>query len=422
MNKFVLFFLSFLIRIVFIIIAEVFDRNSPDAKYTDIDYSVFSDAATYVYKGGSPYQRHTYRYTPLVAYICLVNNYIHPLAAKFVWSIADIIVGVYMWRVLDIINDKNKASNWKYVAYWQFHPLIFHLSSRGSNDNTIAMFVFITFYYVLRRQYILGGIFYGISVHFKIYPIVYSVIFYFFIDADVKLIEQGRRWEAFKKNFFTKNRLIFTFVSAGTFLGLTYYFYTVYGYEFLYETYLYHFVRKDNRHNFSVYWYMIYQLYDEPSSTLIAILTFVPQWTLIILSGLLFFYDIFFAAFVQTMVFVTFNKVITSQYYLWYNTLVPMTILYSDLRHKKLIAFLLFAVYNLGQFPFGYFAYRFEFMGLHTFSEIQYVNYMWFCINVFVLLMMIKYQRLTVTKQVDYDKVEEKSKAEVKDDGKKKKE
>lgn len=55
MNKFALFTLSFLIRVVFIAFAEYFDRNSPDAKYTDIDYYVFSDAATYVYKGGSPY-------------------------------------------------------------------------------------------------------------------------------------------------------------------------------------------------------------------------------------------------------------------------------------------------------------------------------------------------------------------------------
>jgi phosphatidylinositol glycan class M len=118
MNKALLFTLSFILRVVFIIFAVYFDRLTPDAKYTDLDYFVFSDAATYVYKGGSPYQRHTYRYTPLISYICLVNNYIHPLAAKFVWSIADIIVGIYMWRVLDIINDKRKSDNWKYVAFW----------------------------------------------------------------------------------------------------------------------------------------------------------------------------------------------------------------------------------------------------------------------------------------------------------------
>ena len=156
------------------------------------------------------------------------------------------------------------------------NPLILALSTRGSNDNTISLLVYITFYFLLKRQYFLAGLFYGLSVHFKIYPIIYSIVFYFYIDCDVKLIESGRRWEALKKNFITKNRIVFTLVSASTFLILTYYFYVVYGYECLYESLLYHFVRKDNRHNFSVYFYMIYQLYDEQTSSLLAILTFVP--------------------------------------------------------------------------------------------------------------------------------------------------
>ena len=107
MKKFVLFTVSFLIRMILVAIADYVDRTSTTAKYTDTDYYVFSDAATYVYKGGSPYERHTYRYTPLVAYMCLLNNIIHPVSAKIVWCICDILLADVLWRMLDLINPKN---------------------------------------------------------------------------------------------------------------------------------------------------------------------------------------------------------------------------------------------------------------------------------------------------------------------------
>ncbi len=138
------------------------------------------------------------------------------------------------------------------------NPLILALSTRGSNDNMITLMLFAGIYFLLRKQYVLAGLFYGLSVHFKIYPIIYSIVFYLYIDNNSELIKSGHKWKALTTNFFTKNRLVFTFVSASTFLSLGFYFYYVYGYEFLYEAYLYHFVRKDNRHNLSIYFYMIY--------------------------------------------------------------------------------------------------------------------------------------------------------------------
>ncbi len=95
------------IRLVMVAVGEYMDKVS-DVKYTDTDYSVFSDAATHVYKGESPFRRHTYRYTPLAAYVCLVNNYIHPVSGKLVFCICDIIMSMILWRIFDTINPTKK--------------------------------------------------------------------------------------------------------------------------------------------------------------------------------------------------------------------------------------------------------------------------------------------------------------------------
>jgi len=100
-SKFLFFFIALFLRLIFVGVAMLIDEKTPNMKYTDTDYFVFSDAATHVYNGGSPYSRATYRYTPLAAYICLVNNIIHPLAGKIVFCLLDIVMGWIMWALVE---------------------------------------------------------------------------------------------------------------------------------------------------------------------------------------------------------------------------------------------------------------------------------------------------------------------------------
>ena len=93
------------------------------------------------------------------------------------------------------------------------------------------------------------------------------------------------------------------------------------------ETYLYHLHRLDHRHNFSPYFYLIYLAYPNPSSepyqlslwrSLLRspLTSFVPQMILSLGTGVMFGRKrehLVFAWFVQTVVFVIFNKVCTSQ-------------------------------------------------------------------------------------------------------------
>ena len=193
-----------------------------------------------------------------------------------------------------------------YPALWVLSPLTIYMSTRGSNDNIIIILVFTTVFFMLRKWYVTAGIFYGLSIHFKIYPIIFCLAFYFFIDCDRSLIAKGGsplKAIISKNGFFTRNRIVFTFFTIASLAGLTALFYRIYGWEFLYEANLYHLIRKDHRHNNSIYFYLIYQLFDEPKSTVMAILMLLPQATIVLIVGIAFYYDLFFTMVILEGVF-----------------------------------------------------------------------------------------------------------------------
>jgi hypothetical protein len=57
-------------------------------------------------------------------------------------------MGAVMWLLIESQN-KNKKYTWAYVAFWVYNPITIIMSTRGSNDNIIALLVFLTLYFII---------------------------------------------------------------------------------------------------------------------------------------------------------------------------------------------------------------------------------------------------------------------------------
>lgn len=259
------------------------------------------------------------------------------LFGKIIFLIADLLIGLLIYKILKVILTRSgkceKESVDKtslfYASLWLFNPFSVNVSTRGNAESLVGLLVLLTLYFlIVRGDYIIGGILYGFSIHFKIYPIVYCLSLFFFIDSDYqamflnkkKIDKKIANWKKILYIFLNKKRIIFTLLTILALSSLTILFYWLYGYEFLYETYLYHLKRKDNRHNFSLHFYDIYlkgsldaTKNDDISTFIISIMGFVPQILLILTSTYYYYGDIHFCVFIQTLIFVVFNKVCTVQ-------------------------------------------------------------------------------------------------------------
>ena len=143
--------------------------------------------------------------------------------------------------------------------------------------------------------------------------------------------------------------------------------YHLYGEQFINETYLYHITRKDIRHNFSPYFYMLYLTVEDDDIGL-NLVTFVPQLVLLLALSKKFgnLQDLPFCLFCQTVVFVMYNKVITSQYFLWYLALFPLTL--PKLQLNKIEAGICCLIWLVTQGSWLLPAYYLEFHGTNTFQ------------------------------------------------------
>lgn len=202
---------------------------------------------------------------------------------------------------------------------------MFTISVRGSNDIIVGMLVLLCLYLLIHRYYTLAGLLFGLSVHLKIYPIIYGFPLIVFI---FRKTNRSNRIATFLNpaNWLSKSILLFFGSSAIVFFALLWSFHQLYGFDFIYESYIYHSLRVDHRHNFSFNYLFEYFHYDTlpDQKYLVRKLGFVAQWGLVIFVGTRYYYDLLSAVVIQTYIFVVFNRVVTAQYFLWYMILMPV--------------------------------------------------------------------------------------------------
>lgn len=227
-----------LLRIVLLIYGLWQDANSP-VKYTDIDYLVFTDAARFVSRGQSPYDRETYRYTPVLAWLLLptarttggpVWDVVWFSSGKVLFAVADIVAGWLLERVLTMSGPGKKAmdaaTSRKFAAIWLLNPMVATISTRGSSEGLLGVLVTALLWAVLARRVTLAGLLLGFGVHFKIYPFIYAPAIVWWMDAERMATSPTKQPSGRATflgrivSFITPARLRLAIVSLTTFLGL----------------------------------------------------------------------------------------------------------------------------------------------------------------------------------------------------------
>lgn len=296
--------------------------------YTDIDYFVFTDAARYIYHGYSPYNRETYRYTPLLAWLLIPTAW--PGTAWFsfgktLFALADIVAGWLIVLVLrSPLGGKMETQRaLKFASIWLLNPMVATISTRGSSEGLLGVMVVAILWAVLSRRIMFAGVLLGLAVHFKIYPFIYGISIIWYLEPSAEQMSKTQISAQSSiiqrlRAFITPTRITLLLSSLTTFTALNAVMYAIYSTPFLTHTYLHHLTRIDHRHNFSPYNTLLHLTSAVPPSSgsmRFESIAFIPQLALsaVFIPLALAKKDLAGTMLAQTFAFVAFNKVCTSQ-------------------------------------------------------------------------------------------------------------
>lgn len=204
-----LLILGALLRLLLILYGVHHDKQHA-LKYTDVDYYVFNDAAAFILRSspqaegpvtryfnwsiGSPYDRATYRYTPILALLLLPNHLIHHTYGKLLFCTADIVVSILLYRILVKQYLVSEAKAKLYIGTcWLFNPFIANISSRGSSESLLGVIVVGALALANEGRWMASSSLFGLAVHFKIYPVIYASAVLARLQAKDRVLPNGKQ-------------------------------------------------------------------------------------------------------------------------------------------------------------------------------------------------------------------------------------
>eukprot|EP01024_Parvocaulis_polyphysoides_P009087 TRINITY_DN1277_c0_g2_i5.p1 TRINITY_DN1277_c0_g2~~TRINITY_DN1277_c0_g2_i5.p1 ORF type:complete len:403 (-),score=37.31 TRINITY_DN1277_c0_g2_i5:36-1172(-) len=362
---------GFILRFLLIIYGNWQDENH-EVGFTDVDYKVFTDAAQNILQNQSPYTQPTYRYSPLIALLLTPNIILFQQFGKLIFCCVDLIVGQQIYWYAKKCLSATEKNALIMQSLWVFNvPFVGVISSRGNSDSIAVMLILGMLQLAQRGRVWACGLVFGLAVHLRVFPVIYGPALALKFGAlrffDGKSLRQ---------------LVSFVVGSAASFLGLLYLFYSLYGFEFIQQTYLYHLERWDYRHNFSVYFYGTYLQAEEKNVVPFAVSPFSVQIPLILFLSYTYRDYLYLSFILTSIIFVGFNKVITAQYFTWFFGLLPL--LYGRTKIGVCVC-----VWICLQINWLYWGYALEFLGQQVFLQVWLSSLGFFVGNVVLVLVII---------------------------------
>jgi len=129
------------------------------------------------------------------------NEWLHPTFGKLLFSLSDVLVGILLRRLLMSSSTKRQLSSTPKVdlngresgltrneiilaMIWMLNPFPANISTRGSAESLLGLMVIATLYFALHRKWTRSALLLGMSIHWKIYPIIYMSSLIPFVGAE----------------------------------------------------------------------------------------------------------------------------------------------------------------------------------------------------------------------------------------------